>query len=92
MRNPLCLSFCGSIIKKNVTVQFRAKYTMGLSDSEQKEQGHDDDDNDNILNKEVDSWSNFEYALREEERLLFNKMLSECKENEDCTNAANSKD
>jgi hypothetical protein len=49
-------------------------------------------DNNNILTKEVDSWSNFEYALREEERLLFNKMLSECKENEDCTNAANSKD
>jgi hypothetical protein len=55
---------------------------MGLSESEQKEQGHDDD-NDNILTKEVDSWSNFEYSLREENRLLFNKMVSECEENED---------
>jgi hypothetical protein len=94
-RNPLCLSFCGSIIKKNVTVQFRAKDTMGLSESEQqKEQGHDDDDddNDNILTKEVDSWNNFEYALREENRLLFNKMVSECRENEDYATAASSKD
>ena len=40
----------------------------------------------------IDSWSNFEYALREESRLLFNKMLSECKENEDYVKAANSKD
>jgi hypothetical protein len=42
---------------------------MGLSESEQKEQGRDD--NDNILTKEVDSWSNFAYALSEENRLLF---------------------
>jgi hypothetical protein len=40
----------------------------------------------------IDSWSNFEYALREENRLLFNKMLSECKENEDLVRAVNSKD
>ena len=33
-----------------------------------------------------------QYALREENRLLFNKMLSECKENEDLVRAANSKD
>jgi hypothetical protein len=41
--------------------------------SEQKE-----DDNVDILAKEIDSWSNYEYALREENRLLFNKMLTEC--------------
>jgi hypothetical protein len=64
---------------------------MGLSESEQKEQGHDDD-NDNILTKEVDSWSNFEYSLREENRLLFNKMLSECRKNEDYATAASFKD
>jgi hypothetical protein len=65
---------------------------MGLSESEQqKEQGHNDD-NDDILTKEVDSWSNFKYALREDNRLLFNKMLSECKENEELVRAANSKD
>jgi hypothetical protein len=64
---------------------------MGLSESEQqKEQGHNDD-NDNILTKEVDLWSNFEYALREENRLLFNKMVSECRENEDFATAASSK-
>jgi hypothetical protein len=58
---------------------------------EEKEK-HDDDSKNNILAKEIDSWSNFEYALREESRLLFNKMLSECKENEDLAGAANSKD
>ena len=44
------------------------------------------------LVQEMDSWNNFEYALRKENRLLFNKMLSECKENEDLVRAANSKD
>ena len=64
------------------------------SQDEQKEQQQQGDNGDNsrsILNKEIDSWSNFEYALREENRLLFNKMLSECKENEDLVRAANSK-
>jgi hypothetical protein len=31
----------------------------------------------NILNNEIESWKGFEYALREENRLLFSKMLSE---------------
>jgi hypothetical protein len=44
------------------------------------------------LTKEIDSWSKYEYALREEDRVLFNKMLSESKDNEDLTRAANSKD
>ena len=44
------------------------------------------------MNKEIDSWNNFEYALREENRLLFNKMLSECKEYEGYIKAAGSKD
>ena len=56
-----------------------------------EEQQHSDD-RDDILTKEIDSWSNYEYALREENRLLFNKMLSECKENEGLVGAANSKD
>ncbi|MFL6407072.1 MAG: hypothetical protein ACJ71F_08395 [Nitrososphaeraceae archaeon] len=40
-------------------------------------------DQSSILNEEIKSWEHFEYALREENRLLFNKMLSECRENED---------
>jgi hypothetical protein len=48
--------------------------------------------NKDILFEEIKSWEHFEYALREENRLLFGKMLSECKENEDYTKAANCKD
>ena len=48
--------------------------------------------NEDILSEEIKSWERFEYALREESRFLFNKMLSECKENEDHIRAANSKD
>jgi hypothetical protein len=33
-----------------------------------------------ILAREIESWKSFEYALREENRILFNKMLSECRE------------
>ena len=59
---------------------------------QQGEQGEHNDGHNNILTQEIDSWSNYEYALREENRLLFNRMLSECKENEDHIRAANSKD
>jgi hypothetical protein len=45
-----------------------------------------------VLSEEIKSWERFEYALREEDRLLFSKMLSECKENEDLVRAVNSKD
>ena len=45
-----------------------------------------------ILSEEIESWEHFEYALREENRLLFSKMLSECKQNEDYMKAASSKD
>ena len=45
-----------------------------------------------ILTDEIKSWEHLEYALREENRLLFGKMLSECKENEDYVKAANCKD
>jgi hypothetical protein len=51
-----------------------------------------DDGASNNLTREIDSWSNFEYALRQENRMLFNKMLSECKENEDYIRATASKD
>jgi hypothetical protein len=68
---------------------------MCPSQDEQKGENEEHDDGDsknNILTNEIDSWNNYEYALREESRLLFNKMLSECKENEDLAGAANSKD
>lgn len=45
-----------------------------------------------ISSQEINSWDNIEYALREENRLLFNKMLFECMENEDLVRSANSKD
>jgi hypothetical protein len=36
-----------------------------------------------ILSEEIKSWKDFEYALREENRLLFNNMLTDYGENED---------
>jgi hypothetical protein len=38
---------------------------------------------DNILTKEIDSWKGFEYALRQPNAVLFNKMLRECLESEE---------
>ena len=43
----------------------------------------EDNDNDNILTKEVMSWKGFEYALRQPNASLFNKMLSEYLENKE---------
>ena len=37
---------------------------------------------ENIIAKETESWSNFEYSLREEDRILFNQMLNECQKEE----------
>ena len=34
---------------------------------------------ENIIAKEIESWSNFEYSLREEDRILFSKMLMNTK-------------
>ena len=62
------------------------------NENKENEEEHEYGDKNNILVQEIDSWNNFEYALRKENRLLFNKMLSECKENEDLVRAANSKD
>jgi hypothetical protein len=38
---------------------------------------------DNILAKEIESWKGFEYALRQPNAALFNKMLRECLESEE---------
>jgi hypothetical protein len=32
-----------------------------------------------FLAKEIESWKGFEYALREENRILFHEMLNECR-------------
>jgi hypothetical protein len=44
-----------------------------------------------ILAKEIESWKDFRYALREESALLFDKMLSECGYNKDYIRATSSK-
>jgi hypothetical protein len=45
--------------------------------------------NKDILTKEIGSWTGFEYALREESRILFDEMLNKCRKREyiDCLNA-----
>ena len=40
-------------------------------------------EDEKILAKEVESWKGFEYALRKPNATLFNKMLTECLENEE---------
>ena len=60
---------------------------MEVSQNEQKE----DKDSINILAKEIKSWKDFEYALREESALLFGKMHSECGQNKDYIRAVSTK-
>ena len=57
-----------------------------VSQNEQNENG-----NVSILAKEIKSQKDFEYALREEDALLFGKMLSECGQNKDYIRAVSSK-
>ena len=38
---------------------------------------------DDILAREIQSWKGFEYALRQPNATLFDKMLTECLENEE---------
>lgn len=90
---PLCLSFCGPIVQKNERPLPKVRESMYPSQNEQKRDEQTfDKERPNILAEEIDSWGNFEYALREKNRPLFNKMLSECKENEDYIKAVISKD
>ena len=65
--------------------EFKLKMILKVSQNEQKENGNAD-----ILAKEIESWKDFRYALREDS-LLFNEMLSECGHNEDYIIAASSK-
>jgi hypothetical protein len=52
----------------------------------QNEQNENSDRN--ILDKEIETWKDFRYALREENALLFNEMLSECGQYKDNVRAA----
>jgi hypothetical protein len=52
-------------------------------EGQKNKESNDNDDNDNILTKEVVSWKGFEYALRQSNASLFNKMLSEYLENKE---------
>jgi hypothetical protein len=51
--------------------------------SAQKEDKNEEEKRTDILNKEMESSKHFEYALREENRLLFNMMISDCGKNQD---------
>jgi hypothetical protein len=57
------------------------------------EENEKQQENKDILDKEIESWENhFGYALRKENRILFNKMLSDCLTDEKLYhNAVNSK-
>jgi hypothetical protein len=58
-----------------------------VSQNEQNEENGNAD----ILTKEIESWTNFRYILREENALLFDNMFSECGQNKDYVRAALSK-
>ena len=49
-----------------------------------------EEERENIITKEIKSWNNFQYALREEESILL-KILNECQK-EEYTKAFNDKD
>ena len=50
------------------------------------------EEQEKILNKEIESWSSFEYAMREEDRILLKKMLNKCqKEEEEYSKASDAK-
>jgi hypothetical protein len=50
-----------------------------------------EEEQENIITKEIKSWNNFQYALREEESILLKKMLNECQKEEEYTTAFNTK-
>jgi hypothetical protein len=52
---------------------------------------NEQNDNADILAKEIESWKHFSCTLWKENALLFNKMLSECGQNKDYIRAVSSK-
>ena len=51
----------------------------------------EEEQENNVFSKEIESWSNFEYALREEDSILFKKMLNECQQKEGYSKAFKAK-
>jgi hypothetical protein len=51
------------------------------------EESKEHNNNNDILGKEVKLWKGFEYALRQPNASLFNRMLTECSENKECASA-----
>jgi hypothetical protein len=50
-----------------------------MTEEEEKKEKEQQGQNNNILQKEMELWNErFGYSLREKNRILFNKMLSEC--------------
>jgi hypothetical protein len=63
-----------------------------VTGEEEREEQHEEKENKDVLQKEIELWNeHFGYALREENRILFNKMLSKCLSDEQYHNAVNSK-
>ena len=50
-----------------------------------------EEEQEDILTKEIESWSKFEYALRKEDRILFTEKLSECQQKEEYSKAFKAK-
>ena len=46
-----------------------------------------DNGNNDVLRIEIESWNGHENSLREENRILFHKMLNECREYVDALNS-----
>jgi len=51
----------------------------------------EEEQENNVLAKEIESWNSFEYSLREEDSILFNKMLNECQKEEEYSKSSDAK-
>ena len=51
----------------------------------------EEEQENNVLAKEIEFWNSFEYSLREEDSILFNKMLNECQKEEEYSKAFKAK-
>jgi hypothetical protein len=59
---------------------------------EEEKEDKQEEENKDTLDKDIESWNDhFGYTLPEENRILFNQMLSECLSDEQYSKAVNSK-